>query len=361
MASLPRRYPRAIWLIVVIVVAFALLVLVSPVAARQPGMESLPGPEIRSPHHLDTLLPTDSPSQVPDYFRYLAASEPTDGNTATPEPSFHPVPDNAEPNWDFDHAYRFLAGDELFGLNFNPTETGAVDNDFFVFAALPGRTYTCETRNLVGVDTNLIVYGPTQSLIGGSDDVDLRAGLVNSRLSFTPNYEDDTFVLVGYKQLPVDLATASYSLTCYVEDSPTASTSSAPDTNHVCTAHATPVPIPFSFTLLSEPTRQPTPTLTPVTVTRIQIIIGYDENANGVLDLPEGVSDLSVRVVDTLTNRQLAHGFTDIQGTLSFIVVTDNEVRVLVPFLSAAREFRPGPPVTWELLIPPGNQPGLIP
>lgn len=347
--NLNRRTIRTIWLSGVIVITLLFLVVVKP-AAAQPVTFDAQAP-----------LPTATLTTVPGYIRYLAVPGSTD-DAITPSPQSNDgSPDYAEPNWDFDRAYRSEAGDELTGLNFIPTEPGAIDNDFFVFAARPGVTYVCETRDLVGVDTNLIAYGPTLSLIGGNDDVDLLAGRVNSRLTFTPNYAGDTFVLVGYKKSPIDLATASYSLSCFVEETAAVSTPPPPASSRVCTASATPQPVQFSFTLLSEPTRQPTPPPTPLTATHIQVIVGYDENANGVLDLPEGVWGLSVRVVDTLTNRQLAQGFTDSQGTLSFIVITENEVRVLVPFLSAAREFRAGPPITWELLIPAGNQPGLIP
>jgi hypothetical protein len=282
---------------------------------------------------------------------------------STPEPG--PPPDYAEPNWDFLFAFRFTVGEELHALNFNSGYPDSIDNDFFVFAAHSGATYTCETDHLGGgANTNLILYGPTHSLINGNDDVDAGAGLVNSRVTFTSDYEGDTFVLVGYKPDAVNPLLhpgyLTYSLRCTEHAAP--AESPAP--------HAEPVPaveedhaepVHFEYRLLSAPTPVAPQTPTPLSVLQVQILIGYDENANGVLDLHEGVEGLSVRVVDALTNRELAHGFTDSQGALSAIVTAGSEVRVLVPFLSAGRTFRPGTPVTWQLLIPPGNQPGLIP
>ncbi len=286
--------------------------------------------------------------------------------TATPEPG--PPPDYAEPNWDFALAYRFAAGDELHNLNFNSGYPGAVDNDFYVFTAQPGVTYTCETGNLGGgVDTNLILYGPTRSLIAGNDDVAAAAGLVNSRVTFTSNYQGDTYVLVGYKadQIApgVPPGNLTYSLRCLEYQPPTPTPPPASRGGLPGGAHSSPTPqaVRFDFELLSTPPPVATPTPRPLNVLRIQVLVGYDENANGVLDLHEGVEGLSVRVVDALSNRELAHGFTDSQGALSATVVAEGEVRVLVPFLSAGRAFRPGAPVTWQLLIPAGNQPGLIP
>ncbi len=70
---------------------------------------------------------------------------------------------------------------------------------------------------------------------------------------------------------------------------------------------------------------------------------------------------ISVRVIDTVTNRELAHGFTGTSGSVRFTLATAASFRVAIPFLGAAEEFRPGSPAQWTLLIPAANAPGLIP
>ena len=66
-------------------------------------------------------------------------------------------------------------------------------------------------------------------------------------------------------------------------------------------------------------------------------------------------------MIDTVTNRELSHGFTDGGGALRFTLVTAGPIRVTLPYLGAAEDFRPGSPVQWTLLIPAANAPGLIP
>jgi hypothetical protein len=66
-------------------------------------------------------------------------------------------------------------------------------------------------------------------------------------------------------------------------------------------------------------------------------------------------------VLDAGTNRELSQGTTDSSGAVRFTLVTRATVRVVIPFLGASREFRPGSAAAWTILIPAANAPGLIP
>ena len=93
----------------------------------------------------------------------------------------------------------------------------------------------------------------------------------------------------------------------------------------------------------------------------VDVLVGYDRNANDEIEPGEGVEGLSVRVIDAATNRELSHGFTGAGGALRFIIATANPIRVVIPFLGATKDFRPGSPAQWTLLIPSVSIPGLIP
>jgi hypothetical protein len=303
-----------------------------------------------------TVTPTNTPSPT---------STGTIPPTATPTvtPDLGGGPDITEPSYDFAHAYRVVPGDTLSGLNFNPGVPNAVDNDFFVMAVRQGVAYTCFTHELGGgVDTNLIAYNSasTDDLIGGNDDEDTQAGRINSRLTFTATKEGDIFLVVGYKYPePNGLrqpGAATYSLTCQAAQ-PTPTPTHVPDGSGVW-ASATPV---LNFTLLLTPEITPPPTVMPLVPQTIDVLVGYDRNDNGQIDPTEGVRGLSVRVIDTVTNTELSSGLTDERGTVRFQLVGNGAVRVVIPFLGAAEEFRAGSPVQWTLLIPAANAPGLIP
>lgn len=300
-----------------------------------------------------TLTPTATGTRQPT--TTPQAADPT----ATPD--LGGAPDYAEPNYDFDHAFRMVPGNTLSGLNFNSGQAGAVDNDFFVLAVRAGVTYTCRTHDLAGsADTNLIVFdsASSQDVIGGSDDVDTQAGQINSRVTFTAAREGDIYLLVGYKyptpnglRRPGD---ATYSLTCEAEQ-PTATP--APQVVNA----GPPISTPLSIEILSEPQSVPTVAAVPVVPQTIDVLVGYDRNDNGEIDPTEGVVGLSVRVIDTTTNTELSHGFTGESGTLRFTLIHNASIRVVIPFLGAAEDFRPGSPVQWTILIPASNAPGLIP
>ena len=108
-------------------------------------------------------------------------------------------------------------------------------------------------------------------------------------------------------------------------------------------------------------TVQPTPSpIAPQELT-ITLVIAYDENGNRAVDPAEGVTDISVRVVEVGTNREVAQAFTDRQGYARLQIVTSSPVRVVVPYFSRVWDVRSGGEARFTLLLEPGTQPGLIP
>jgi hypothetical protein len=110
----------------------------------------------------------------------------------------------------------------------------------------------------------------------------------------------------------------------------------------------------------------PPPTWTPAPVRMLSaaVVIAYDENGNRAVDPAEGVSGISVRVVESSTNRVLASAITDAAGYASFALVSEASARLVVPYFGQSWELsRSGSraPSTFTLLLRPGNQPGLIP
>ncbi len=130
----------------------------------------------------------------------------------------------------------------------------------------------------------------------------------------------------------------------------------------------TPMPtlIPASDVELiaAPPSLQPTATDIPIQVVSASIVMGYDENANGVIDVSEGVRGISVRLVEVGTNNVLAHTFTDEQGFAQLQASTNSPVLLVVPYFGESWTVQPrssGAAQTFTLLLSPGNQPGLIP
>ncbi|GIK64400.1 MAG: hypothetical protein BroJett018_21940 [Chloroflexota bacterium] len=132
------------------------------------------------------------------------------------------------------------------------------------------------------------------------------------------------------------------------------------------TATATPTLIPASSIelLAAPPSPQPTATEIPIQVVSVSIVMGYDENANGVLDVSEGVRGISVRLVEVGTNNVLAHTFTDERGFAQLQASTNSPVLLVVPYFGESWTVQShglGTAQTFTLLLSPGNQPGLIP
>jgi hypothetical protein len=131
----------------------------------------------------------------------------------------------------------------------------------------------------------------------------------------------------------------------------------------------TPTPSPHPAARIeligAPPTVQPTGTPVPPRVVSAEVVIAYDENGNRTVDPAEGVAGISVRVVETNTNRVIASGFTDERGYVSFEVVTDAPAQIVVPYFGKTWTVQRGGSSTtapaFTLLLTPGNQPGLIP
>jgi hypothetical protein len=110
------------------------------------------------------------------------------------------------------------------------------------------------------------------------------------------------------------------------------------------------------------PSPQPTATEVPIQIVNASIVIGYDENANGTIDVSEGVSGISVRFVEAGTNRVVAHAFTDEQGFAQLQASTNSLVQLVVPYFGESWSVQSrGSEQSFTLLLSPGNQPGLIP
>lgn len=128
----------------------------------------------------------------------------------------------------------------------------------------------------------------------------------------------------------------------------------------------TPAPQPAAHIALvgAPPTVQPTGTPVPPRIVTAEVVIAYDENGNRTVDPAEGVTGISVRVVEINTNRVIASGFTDERGYVAFEVVTDTPAQIVVPYFGRVwtlqRSGNSAAPA-YTLLLTPGNQPGLIP
>jgi hypothetical protein len=130
-------------------------------------------------------------------------------------------------------------------------------------------------------------------------------------------------------------------------------------------ATETPAPRPVAGVELiaSPPTIQPTPSPIPPQERDISLVIAYDENGNRAIDPSEGISGISVRVIEAGTNREIAQAYTDGQGYAHLRVVTGNAVRVVVPYFGQVWDIpaRSTGESRFTLLLTPGTQPGLIP
>jgi hypothetical protein len=113
------------------------------------------------------------------------------------------------------------------------------------------------------------------------------------------------------------------------------------------------------------PSIQPTPTDAPPALVTVAVLIAYDENANRSVDPAEGVRGIPVRLVDVATNRVLAQAFTDDSGYARIQTHTNARVSLVVPYFGqswdVSRRWGGSNDATFTLLLPAGNQPGLIP
>lgn len=127
-------------------------------------------------------------------------------------------------------------------------------------------------------------------------------------------------------------------------------------------AIATPRPAARIELVSAPPTLQPT--LSPVSprVMNPSVLIAYDENGNRSIDPAEGVAGISVRIVESNTNRVLASTTSDARGYAGFELVSDVPARLVVPYFGQSWDLTSGGNASaFTLLLTPGNQPGLIP
>ncbi len=128
-------------------------------------------------------------------------------------------------------------------------------------------------------------------------------------------------------------------------------------------ATVTPAPASGSVALTFQPLTTPAPitaTPTPSGFRNFRLVIYYDDNADGQFGAGEGVPGFYVQVLDAYGSEELARGYTDAQGSLSFSVPTVDAVQVLVPSLGLARQVAPSAPEV-KIRIVPQPLPVVIP
>lgn len=136
-----------------------------------------------------------------------------------------------------------------------------------------------------------------------------------------------------------------------------------PSSTPTATFTPSPAPVKDIKFISGPPTLKPTSTpLAPVTV-GASLVIAYDENGNNAVDPAEGVSSISVRLVKTSTNEIIASGFTNTEGFIRLQTLSDGPVRLVVPYFGKFWDISSGGGAEprFTLILPPGNQPGLIP
>ncbi len=306
---------------------------------------------------------------------------PKPAATATPAPTWMSGYDKFEPNFNFDTA-KIVAPDITYDLNFIPWGGGSeVDNDYFKLWVKPGLFFSCETHDLApGVDTNMILYDSGGNLIMGNDDKEL--GEYSSRVSYTSNFEGFLYLLVGHgsRLSYQDSINSGYQLTCS-KSVPGAEPGTGPGADKGGTPMPTATPRPSSSSPLPTPetpaTTEPsgtveltfrpmttpaptTPTPTPGGFRTFRMVIFYDSNADQQFGAGEGVPGFYVRVLDAASSEELAHGYTDEQGQLSFTVPTVGTVRAIVPLLGVDRSVEPSLPEL-KIRIAPQPLPAVIP
>ncbi|MFP4346099.1 MAG: hypothetical protein ACLFU8_15490, partial [Anaerolineales bacterium] len=295
--------------------------------------------------------------------------------------TFRPGTDQFEPNYDFDTA-AVIAPGVAYDLNFIPWGPGGgPDNDYFKIWVKPGLIFSCETYDLdPGVDTNMIIYNSNREAIAGNDDRAL--GDYSSQVSYYSTYEGFLYILVGHGgRIPIENTDdSSYTLECEMRV-PGAIGTTTPIPGDGPGKGATPVPTRTPRTPTS-PLATPTPTVeagdedednggtvvldirplttpaplqatpTPSGFRSFRLVVYYDINLDGEFGAGEGVPGFFVRVLDASSGAELARGYTDEQGQLSFSVPTVGTVRVLVPLLGLDRYVDPATPEVKVRIIP---------
>jgi hypothetical protein len=92
----------------------------------------------------------------------------------------------------------------------------------------------------------------------------------------------------------------------------------------------------------------------------VELSVYYDENDNRAPDISEGVSNVSVRVLDYQTNQLLGHVFTDQFGHARLMVAAVGQVRLSVPYLGYSEAVK-APGEAFTIRLAALQLPGLIP
>ncbi len=345
--------------------------------------------EAATPTPTNTPTPTHTPTNTP---------EPTNTpqpDVPTPQPTWRSGFDQYEPNFDFSLATTLAPGLE-YDMNFIPWGTASVDNDFLKIRVKPRLQLTCETSDLdPGVDPRMVFYrGPSESeFIAANDDIEL--GNFNSRLSYYANYEGYVYILIGQgsRMSARDTVDSQYTVYCELEpptlgtieptprpgetaippadkDPATPTPTPRPTATSTPGTPASPLPTPtqppeqvedrqLSFRLVSQP-EPPGPTGGSDGVRTFRVVVYLDENRDQQFGAGEGITGFFVMVIRPETKAELAQGYTDEQGQVSFTVASVDSVRLLVPMLGYDRVIPPTQPEVMIRINPP-SLPDMIP
>jgi hypothetical protein len=322
-----------------------------------------------------TGTPSPTPTQTP-------TAAPT--SAPAPQPTWMTGFDQYEPNFDFNIATTIAPG-LTYEMNFIPWGGGDVDNDFLKVRVKPGLRLTCETADLdPGVDPRIALYsGPGEEhFITANDDIEL--GNFNSRVSYFATYEGYVYILVGQGQRMAtrDTVNSEYTFSCSLgtsaiptpplstpgpsatqapdkEPVPTARPTATPQTSPIATPTVQPTPttepaaqVPLDFRLVASP-EPVSPTAEPNGFRTFRVLVYYDENMDAEMGAGEGIAGFFVLVLTPDGNEELAQGYTDEQGQLSFTVPTVGTVRVLVPLLGFDRLIEASRPEVRVRIMPP--------
>ena len=316
-----------------------------------------------------TPTPTNTPTDTP------VPTDTPQPDVPTPRPTWRAGFDQYEPNFNFSLATTLAPGID-YTMNFIPWGTGSVDNDFLRIRVKPRLQLTCQTSNLdPGVDPRMVFYrGPSESeYIAANDDIEL--GNFNSRLSYYANFEGYVYILIGQGQRmdPRDTVDSQYTVSCELEpptlgtiEPPPGATIAPPQDKDPVYPTPTPLPTPtpqgpvsplptpteppgqaqdrqLSFRLVSQPDLSG-PTGGANGVRTFRVVIYLDENGDKQFGAGEGITGFFVMVLRPETKAELAQGYTDEQGQISFTVASTDGVRLLVPMLGYDRIIPPTQP-----------------
>ncbi|MEP7285024.1 MAG: hypothetical protein ABI947_04565 [Chloroflexota bacterium] len=110
------------------------------------------------------------------------------------------------------------------------------------------------------------------------------------------------------------------------------------------------------------PALLPTPTDLPPAITAVSLTIAYDKNNNKAADTNEGVQGIAVRLITVDTNQVVTTSYTNQEGYVHLEATGNSPLRLVVPYLNKFWEVPArSNSLRITLLLPPANQPGLIP